>query len=229
MDHPPQTSEKYSIRAPSPANFNEGPIPVHTEEYHGAYKPEHNNARDLETQGLIVTGSNTSIENPKKYKSRICGLKRSLFLILVAVLVVIGIGAIVGGVVAGVLSSRKTSTSSSTNSISSSGSRDSATTTTTRSAPTATTTPLNIASVNRGDNMNTIETIHQDAATNNLYISKYDGTRWLNPLKLDGLNPQPRADTPLAAMRYQDSELVSLLDLNRYSFANVSDLCILCF
>jgi len=84
---------------------------------------------------------------------------------------------------------------------------------------TATSTPLAIAAVN-GDSNNKITSIHQDAATDDLYISAYNGNTWQNQVKINGISPKPMSNSPLTTLQIPNTELVCRLTPLKHIYAN---------
>ncbi|KAF3913340.1 hypothetical protein ABW20_dc0104049 [Dactylellina cionopaga] len=161
-------------------------------------------------------GDDPVAKTPEK---RICGLKRWIFITLVVAAIVVVAAAVGGGVAASTASKNNKSSSPSSDA---STPPTSTPPTSTNGAPTSTTssppllaTPGTFAvtksSPSYQDTYNSITYFFQDINTPDIYMWTYKrGQDWVEIGKLDGLNPPPRANSSIAAVRSPDEETISL-------------------
>ncbi|KAK6335740.1 hypothetical protein TWF730_003118 [Orbilia blumenaviensis] len=162
-------------------------------------------------------------------ESRICGLKRWVFFVLILGAVVV-VAAAVGGGVGGALAGRSNNNNNNNSSAGSSdGQSTTATTTTTggvatttSAGPTSTTsappqlpTPGTFAAVKSSDpnqdNFNSLTYFFQDINTPDIWMwTHIRGRDWVQIGKLEGLNPAPRANSSIAAVQAPDADTISL-------------------
>ncbi|KAJ6257455.1 Ferric/cupric reductase transmembrane component [Drechslerella dactyloides] len=146
---------------------------------------------------------------------RILGLKRWVFFTILAVVLLVVVGAAVGGGVGGSLASKNNgSSASSSDSQTTSASSTTATSTSTSSVQVLA-TPGTFAAVKAStadqDDFQSISYLFQDINTPDIYLTTIKkGGSWAQIGKIQGLNPQPRPNSTIAAIQAPDEETISL-------------------